>query len=61
MQDTWKIATLKTAQCTSSSLSVSEDAGFEIPGATPAPRRYFIQYAGSPIRIPALCAGKCSR
>ena len=38
-----------------------DPTGFEILGAAPAPRRYFIQYAGSPVGIPALCAGKCRR
>ena len=33
-------------------------AGFEVPGAAPAPRRCFFQYAGSPILIPALGAGE---
>ena len=34
------------------------NSGFEIPGAAPAPRRCFFQYAGSPILIPALGAGE---
>ena len=35
--------------------------GFEIPGAAPVRRRCFFQHAGSPILIPALCAGENSR